>query len=161
METTVDLESLDNHEFIIKPEFSDDLKIIRDKLDKLKDSLDAEHRRAGTTLRQEIDKKLFMEHHKVHGWCFRLTRAEAGSIRNHKDYKEVATMKNGVYFTTSTLQDLNREFDRSTQTYNKTQSGLVDEVVAVACKFLRYDHDSPQGRLLTFFQPPTVPSWRK
>jgi hypothetical protein len=44
-------------------------------------------------------------------------------------------MKNGVYFTTNTLQDLNQEFDKSTQTYNKTQSGLVDEVVTVACKF--------------------------
>jgi DNA mismatch repair ATPase MutS len=98
--------------------------------------LDTEHRKVGANLGQEVDKKLFMENHKTHGWCFRLTRAEAGSIRNQKSYREIATMKNGVYFTTNFLQDLNREFDKATQTYNKTQSGLVDEVVAVASEFL-------------------------
>jgi len=137
VETTVDLDALDNHEFIIKPEFSDDLKLVRDKLDKLKRAMDAEHHRVGNDLGQEVDKKLFMENHKTYGWCFRLTRAEAGSIRNQKEYKEISTMKNGVFFTTTTMQDLKRDFDKSTHIYNKTQSGLVDEVVTVACKLLR------------------------
>ena len=46
-------------------------------------------------------------------------------------------MKNGVFFTTTAMQDLKRDFDKSTHIYNKTQSGLVDEVVTVACKLLR------------------------
>lgn len=74
VETTVDLDALDNHEFIIKSEWDDGLKIIRKKLDKLRHDMDAEHRRASKDLDQEMDKKLFLENHRVHGWCFRLTR---------------------------------------------------------------------------------------
>jgi DNA mismatch repair ATPase MutS len=38
-----------------------------------------------------------------------VTRAEAGTIRNKKQYQECSTQKNGVYFTTSTLQAMRRE----------------------------------------------------
>ena len=74
VETTVDLEALDNHEFIIKPEFDENLRTIRKNLDRLRRGMDAEHRTVGNDLGQEVDKKLFLENHKVHGWCFRLTR---------------------------------------------------------------------------------------
>jgi DNA mismatch repair protein MSH2 len=94
--------------------------------------MDKEHRRVSKDLDQEREKKLFLESHKVHGWCFRLTRNEAGSIRNKKEYKEIATQKNGVYFTTNKLKDLNRDMDQATQNYDRTQRGLVDEVVNVA-----------------------------
>jgi DNA mismatch repair protein MSH2 len=74
VETTVDLDALDNHEFIIKPEFDENLRTIRKKLDKIRHGMDVEHRDVGNDLGQETDKKLFLENHKVHGWCFRLTR---------------------------------------------------------------------------------------
>jgi DNA mismatch repair protein MSH2 len=74
VETTVDLDALDNHEFIIKPEFDDSLRIIKKKLDKLRHDMNAEHKRVGRDLNQDTDKKLFLENHRVHGWCFRLTR---------------------------------------------------------------------------------------
>jgi DNA mismatch repair protein MSH2 len=135
VETTVDLDALDRHEFIIKPEFDDSLRIIRQKLDKLKHDMDVEHRRAGKDLNQELDKKLFLENHRVHGYCFRLTRNEASCIRNKSTYQEISTQKNGVYFTTNTLQSLRREHDQLSASYNRTQSSLVSEVVAVAASY--------------------------
>lgn len=78
METTVDLESLENHEFKIKPEFNEDLRNISEKIDNLRAAMEVEHRRAGKDLGVEIDKKLFLEDHRVHGWCFRLTRTVCG-----------------------------------------------------------------------------------
>jgi DNA mismatch repair protein MSH2 len=74
VETTVDLDALDNHEFIIKPEFDEGLRVIRKKLDKLKYEMEVEHRRVSKDLGLEMDKKLFLENHRVHGWCFRVTR---------------------------------------------------------------------------------------
>lgn len=74
VETTVDLEALENHEFIIKSEFDESLRIIRKKLDKLRSEMDAEHTRVGGDLNQDTERKLFLENHRVHGWCFRLTR---------------------------------------------------------------------------------------
>ncbi|GIJ87608.1 mutS-like protein [Aspergillus pseudoviridinutans] len=135
VETTVDLAALENHEFIIKPEFDDSLRIIRKKLDKLRHDMDVEHRRVAKDLDQEVDKKLFLENHRVHGWCFRLTRNEAGCIRNKREYQECSTQKNGVYFTTSTMQALRREHDQLSSNYNRTQTGLVSEVVNVAASY--------------------------
>jgi len=135
VETTVDLDALDNHEFIIKPEFDDGLRIIRRKLDKLRHEMDTEFRNAADDLNQEENKKIFLENHKVHGWCMRLTRTEAGCIRNNKKYQECSTQKNGVYFTTKQLLACRREFDQLSQTYNRTQSSLVSEVVGVAASY--------------------------
>ncbi|KAF2203121.1 DNA mismatch repair protein MSH2 [Delitschia confertaspora ATCC 74209] len=135
VETTVDLDALDNHEFIIKPEFDESLRTIRKRLDKLRREMETEHHHVGDDLNQEVDKKLFLENHRVHGWCFRLTRTEAGCIRNKKQYQECSTQKNGVFFTTSTLQGLRREFDQLSENYNRTQSGLVNEVVSVTSSY--------------------------
>ncbi|KAK4664978.1 MSH2 protein [Podospora pseudopauciseta] len=135
VETTVDLDALENHEFIIKPDFDDGLRVIRKRLDKLRSDMDKEFSEAANDLDQERDKKIFLENHKVHGWCMRLTRTEAGCIRNKSRYQECSTQKNGVYFTTKTLQAYRREFDQLSQNYNRTQSGLVNEVVSVAASY--------------------------
>ncbi|GAB7366347.1 hypothetical protein MBLNU230_g8147t1 [Neophaeotheca triangularis] len=135
VETTVDLEALDNHEFIIKSEFDDGLRIIRKKLDKLRYDMNKEHQRVGDDLNQDTEKKLFLENTKQHGYCFRLTRNEAGAIRNKRDYEECSTQKNGVYFTTRHMKQLRQEFDQMSDNYNRTQSGLVSEVVGVAASY--------------------------
>ncbi|KAJ0424075.1 muts domain V-domain-containing protein [Aspergillus carlsbadensis] len=135
VETTVDLDALENHEFIIKPEFDDSLRIIRKKLDKVRSDMELEYRTVARDLDQERDKKLFLENSNKHGWCFRLTRNEAGCIRNKKGYQECSTQKNGVYFTTSTMQSLRREHDQLSSNYNRTQTGLVSEVVNVAASY--------------------------
>ncbi|KAK1023132.1 MSH2 protein [Friedmanniomyces endolithicus] len=135
VETTVDLEALDNHEFVIKSEFDDGLRIIRKKLDKLRYQMEQEHREVADDLNQDPEKKLFLENHKVHGWCFRLTRTEAAAIRNKKQYQECSTQKNGVFFTTTNMTNYRREFDQLSENYNRTQSGLVNEVVQVAASY--------------------------
>ncbi|KAL1311507.1 hypothetical protein AAFC00_001630 [Neodothiora populina] len=135
VETTVDLDAIDNHEFIIKSEFDDGLRVIRKKLDNLRYAMDKEHARVGDDLNLDTEKKLFLENHKVHGWCFRVTRAEQNVLRGNRKYQECATMKTGVYFTNSSMQSMRREFDQLSETYNKTQSGLVNEVVSVAASY--------------------------
>ncbi|EME42400.1 hypothetical protein DOTSEDRAFT_54773 [Dothistroma septosporum NZE10] len=135
VETTVDLEAMDNHEFIIKSEFDDTLRVIRKKLDKLRYEIDREHQDVGADLNQDTEKKLLLENHRVHGWCLRLTRNEASVIRNKKKYQEISTQKNGVYFTTTKLAEMRREFDQLSENYNRTQSGLVNEVVNVAASY--------------------------
>ncbi|KAI7124631.1 DNA mismatch repair protein, partial [Hortaea werneckii] len=134
-ETTVDLDALENHEFVIKSEFDDGLRIIRKKLDKLRYEMDKEHHRVADDLNQDTEKKLFLENQRVHGWCFRLTRNEASAIRNKKQYTELSTQKNGVFFTTHAMTEMRREFDRLSENYNRTQSGLVNEVVSVAASY--------------------------
>ncbi|KAI6779937.1 DNA mismatch repair protein msh-like protein [Emericellopsis cladophorae] len=133
VEQTVDLDALDRHEYIIKSEYDPSLRIIRKKLNQLDRDIRDEFRAAADDLNQEADKKIFLEmNHKVHGVCMRLTRQEAGCIRNKSAYQECSTQKNGVYFTTKKLQAIRREYDQLSQNYNRTQSSLVAEVVNVA-----------------------------
>ncbi|KAF2862987.1 DNA mismatch repair protein [Piedraia hortae CBS 480.64] len=135
VETTVDLDALDNHEFAIKPDFEEGLKVLKKLLDEARTKMNKEHRKVADDLNVEADKKLFLENNKGHGFCFRLTRAEASIIRNKKPYMELATQKNGVFFTTPTLSALKRDFDQLTQNYNRTQSGLVREVLKIAAGY--------------------------
>lgn len=135
VETTVDIDALDNHEYKIKPEFDESLRILARKLEKLEKDMQSELRSVADDLNQEIDKKLFLENHRVHGHVFRLTRNEAGCIRNKKQYPEAATQKNGVYFATNALLNMRREHQQLTENYNRTQSGLVSEVVNVAASY--------------------------
>jgi DNA mismatch repair protein MSH2 len=135
VETTIDLDALDNHEYIIKSEYDDGLRIIRKKLDKLRYNIEQEHRRAGDDLNLDIEKKLILENHRVHGWCMRLTRNEANAIRGKKKYMDIAIQKNGQYFTTVDLAEMNREFQSLSESYNRTQTGLANEVIGVASSY--------------------------
>ncbi|PHH74254.1 hypothetical protein CDD80_3205 [Ophiocordyceps camponoti-rufipedis] len=136
VEQTVDLNALDRHEYVIKPDYDDGLRVIRRKLDRLDAAIRQEFAEAARDLDQEPDKKMFLETaHRVHGVCMRLTRQEAGCIRNRPRYQECSTQKNGVYFTTKTMQAQRREHDQLSQNYGRTQAGLVAEVVRVAASY--------------------------
>ena len=135
VEETIDLEATDRHEYIIRADFDDNLKDIRNQLNVVQRALHVEFDDTAEDLHQEKDKKLFLEQHRVHGWCFRLTRTESSSIRGKSKYTELSTMKNGVHFTTSELTKLRKKHDDLSEHYNKQQGSLVREVVAVAASY--------------------------
>ncbi|QSZ31133.1 hypothetical protein DSL72_000696 [Monilinia vaccinii-corymbosi] len=135
VETTVDLEAMDNHEYIIKPDFDPNLQTISRELEKLKYEMNKEFRVVAKDLGQEIEKKIFLENNKIHGWCMRLTRSESSCIRNKSEYQECQTLKSGVFFTTSRLLSIRRKFDQLSENYHRTQASLVSEVVGVAASY--------------------------
>lgn len=97
VETTVDLNALDRHEYLIRADFDDNLGQLRSKIEEIRSSIDAEHRLVADQLGVEIEKKLKLENHSSFGFCLRLSRTEASIIRNKSGYKEL------------------RELDRQTQ----------------------------------------------
>lgn len=75
VETTIDLDELARHNFVIKPEFDDGLKQLRDKLAECRDALDDEHHAVARDLGMAADNKvLHFENSSLYGYCFRLTR---------------------------------------------------------------------------------------
>ncbi|KIJ14608.1 hypothetical protein PAXINDRAFT_163339 [Paxillus involutus ATCC 200175] len=135
VETTLDLASLDTHTYAIKPEYDEGLQGLATKLMETRDGLDAEHRAAGKDLGLELDKKLHLENSATYGYCFRLTKNDAKVIGKNKKYIELGTIKSGVYFTTKTLKSLATEYQETTEEYQRTQSGLVKEVVSIASTY--------------------------
>ncbi|OCH84761.1 hypothetical protein OBBRIDRAFT_839474 [Obba rivulosa] len=135
VEQTLDLDELQNHNFVIKPDFDERLQILADKLKEIRDGLDSEHRNVGNDVNLELDKKLHLENSPNHGYCFRVTKNDARVINNKKKYTELGTLKSGVFFTTTALRELANEYQETTEKYSRTQSGLVKEVVNIASTY--------------------------
>ncbi|KAI9568665.1 DNA mismatch repair protein [Boletus coccyginus] len=135
VETTLDLASLDTHTYTIKPEYDEGLQRLATKLMEARDGLDAEHRVVGEDLGLDLDKKLHLENSATYGYCFRLTKNDAKAIAKSKTYIELGTIKSGVYFTTKKLKSLATDFQETNEEYQRTQSGLVKEVVNIASTY--------------------------
>ena len=135
VEATLDLSELAQHNFVIKPDFDDNLRQIKEALDDTRDKLDEQHRLAGKELRMDTEKKLHLENHHVYGYCLRVTRTDASLVRNKKGYSDIATFKAGVYFTNEALRDLANDFKDLSDRYHRSQSGLVKEVIQIASTY--------------------------
>ncbi|TFK39373.1 DNA mismatch repair protein MSH2 [Crucibulum laeve] len=133
VEQTLDLDQLDHHNFVIKPDYDPRLQELSKKLTEVRDGLDEEHADVGRDLELELDKKLHLENSQVYGYCFRLTKNDAKGLA--KKYIELGTIKSGVFFTTKKLKSLAEDFKEYSQSYNRTQSGLVKEVVNIASTY--------------------------
>ncbi|WVN89665.1 uncharacterized protein L203_104895 [Cryptococcus depauperatus CBS 7841] len=135
VEDTIDLDELANHNFVILPSIDEELQRYRNELLEVRDQLDEEHRRVGANLGIDIHKKLHLENHQVYKYSFRITKAEAGLIRNKKEYIDLTTQKSGSIFTTKTLKELSEEYFRLQELYEKQQRHLVKEVVGIASSY--------------------------
>ncbi|KDQ06534.1 hypothetical protein BOTBODRAFT_140987 [Botryobasidium botryosum FD-172 SS1] len=136
VEQTLDLSQLDNHMYVIKPEYDESLQELAEKLAETRDGLDEEHRRVGRELDLELDKKLHLENNPTYGYCFRLTKSDAKAIHNKRGYIEITTQKSGTYFTTSDLKELSTDYADMTKEYARKQSDLVKEVLAIASTYI-------------------------
>ncbi|TFY67631.1 hypothetical protein EVG20_g3870 [Dentipellis fragilis] len=135
VESTLDLAELDRHNYVIKPDYDARLKALAEKLNEARDGLDQEHKDVGRDLGLELDKKLHLENSATYGYCMRLTKNDARAIQNKRKYIELGTVKSGVFFTTTTLKELALEYHDATESYKRTQSGLVKEVVSIASTY--------------------------
>ncbi|KAI0689572.1 muts domain V-domain-containing protein [Cytidiella melzeri] len=135
VQDTIDLDELENHNFVVKPEYDEGLEELAEKLKIIRDGLDAEHKRVGGDLDLDLDKKLHLENSQVHGYCFRISKNDQKSIANKKEYIDLATLKNGCYFSTRKLSNLAGEYTETTAAYKSKQSKLVGEIVAIAATY--------------------------
>ncbi|KAF9193247.1 MutS-like protein [Haplosporangium sp. Z 11] len=135
VETTIDLDAVDRHEYMIKAEFDQELKILRSKMETVKAAMEKEHGRVADELNMEMDKKLKMEDHQVYGWSFRLSRNDSSCLRNKSSYIELTTQKNGVLFTTTKMRTASQSFGEASQEYERTQSSLAKEVIGIVSTY--------------------------
>ncbi|KAJ6454605.1 muts domain V-domain-containing protein [Mycena sanguinolenta] len=133
VEQTIDLDELDRHNYVIKPEYDDNLGAIAKKLSETRDGLDKEHKSVGRDLDLELDKKLHLENSATYGYCFRVTKSDAKKVG--KSYIELGMPKAGLYFTTKKLRSLAEDHKDYTEKYEKAQRNLVKEVVNIASTY--------------------------
>ncbi|KIP09722.1 hypothetical protein PHLGIDRAFT_300246 [Phlebiopsis gigantea 11061_1 CR5-6] len=136
VQDTLDLDELENHNFVVKPEYDEELQALAERIQETRDALDEEHRRVAGELDLDLDKKLHLENSPVHGYCFRMSKNDLKKIsKDTKTYPELGTLKSGVFFTTRKLKTLSTQFSETTAEYKKKQSKLVGEIVAIAATY--------------------------
>ncbi len=135
METTVDLESLDRHEFVIKPDYDEQLLQYRARLDEIQQQLKEIHLQVADDLGLDAEKKLKLELNSNHGWCMRVTRNEERAIRDKNYLKQLQTVKAGVFFTTDKMSEISLESSQIQNKYNKQQSSLVKEIISITSTY--------------------------
>ncbi|XP_077977328.1 DNA mismatch repair protein Msh2-like [Glandiceps talaboti] len=136
IESTLDMNLIEQHEYMIKPDFDPDLQALREKIDELEDKIKRELTKSARDLGVEANKILKLESNSQLGYFFRVTRKEEKIIRNNKKYITIDTNKNGVRFTNTTLRSTNEEYMAAKNSYNETQKAVVTEIVNIAAGYV-------------------------
>ncbi|KAL0080459.1 muts domain V-domain-containing protein [Phycomyces blakesleeanus] len=135
VETTLDLDAIQNHEFVLKAQINPELTAINDKIVANKDMIDSIHNSVARELQADTDKVLKLEKHSLYGYCLRILKSNAGKIRNKKSYIEYSTQKSCTYFTTPELKRLNNDISDLNNEYQRCQSLLVADVIDTVAGF--------------------------
>ncbi|OBA19992.1 DNA mismatch repair protein [Metschnikowia bicuspidata var. bicuspidata NRRL YB-4993] len=144
VETTIDLtplESFSAHAFLhtdfnIKPEFDESLITINENLQSTSSKIKIVHEEVADDLNIDMEKRLKLEKHQQHGWCFRVTRIDSNVLRNTGDrYIELQTVKAGVFFTTKKLRTLSQNYTDFSNEYNSKQKELIKEILSITLTY--------------------------
>ena len=141
VETTIDLSPLDSsdllhNDFNIKPEFDESLVKTNNQLEATLSDIKQCQVDASDDLNLEVDKKLKLEKHQNHGWCFRVTRNDSNVLRNNSKYQQFQTVKAGTYFSTKELRTLALQYQKYSDEYNSKQRELIREILSISLTYL-------------------------
>ncbi|KAI8058111.1 muts domain V-domain-containing protein [Syncephalis plumigaleata] len=136
IELTIDLEQADYHQYVIRANFDEGLQECKDRSDGLFKEMQDEYRQMAHQLHMEEDKKIKLEKSNIYGYCFRITRTEAGGLSKAKTKViELATQKAGLYFTTPQLKQLSEAYTDTQAEYQRIQSTLVKQVIEIVATY--------------------------
>ncbi|XP_050392192.1 DNA mismatch repair protein Msh2 [Patella vulgata] len=136
VETTMDLDQVENHEFVIKSDFDENLAELRERIDSLESDIKAQVNKVARDLGLEANKTLKLESNNQLGYYFRVTRKDEKALRNNKNYRTIDTNKNGVRFRNSAVQKHNEEYLKAKEEYNEQQKSVVAEIVEIAAGYV-------------------------
>ena len=136
VETTIDLDTLFDKDYKIKPDFDPSLSEISNNMESAFKAINDLYLEAGDDLNLDTaSNKLKLEQHQTHGWCMRVTRNDSRVLRGKSQYKELQTVKSGVFFTTIEMKRLSQEYTKAYDEYNVKQSEVIKEILSLTLTY--------------------------
>ncbi|KAK7347430.1 hypothetical protein VNO80_21960 [Phaseolus coccineus] len=137
VEASVDLDQLENREYMISPSYDSTLANLKEQQELLESQIHNLHRQTADDLDLPIDKALKLDKGTQFGHVFRITKKEEPKIRKklNTQFIVLETRKDGVKFTNTKLKKLGDKYLQILEEYKSCQKKLVDKVVQTATTF--------------------------
>lgn len=137
VEVSVDLDQLENGEYMISPGYDSHLSALKNEQESLEQQIYDLHKKTADDLDLPVDKSLKLDKGAQYGHVFRITKKEEPKVRKklNSHFIVLETRKDGVKFTNTTLKKLGDQYQKILEEYKSCQKELVARVVATAATF--------------------------
>ncbi|KAJ0048265.1 hypothetical protein Pint_16412 [Pistacia integerrima] len=137
VEASVDLDQLENGEYMISSSYDPALSALKDEQESLDCQIHSLHKQTAYDLDLPLDKALKLDKGTQFGHVFRITKKEEPKIRKKLSTQFIVleTRKDGVKFTNTKLKKLGDQYQKVLEEYKNCQKELVNRVVQTAASF--------------------------
>ncbi|XP_021292490.1 DNA mismatch repair protein MSH2 [Herrania umbratica] len=137
VETSVDLDQLENGEYMISPSYDDALAALKNEQESLELQIRNLHKQTAFDLDLPVDKALKLDKGTQFGHVFRITKKEEPKVRKKLSTQFIVleTRKDGVKFTNTKLKKLGDQYQNVLEEYKNCQKELVNRVVQTTATF--------------------------
>ncbi|CAH9084779.1 unnamed protein product [Cuscuta epithymum] len=137
VETSIDLDQLENGEYMISAAYDSTLSALKTDQEALEREIHDLHELTASDLDLAIDKALKLDKGPQFGHFFRITKKEEQKVRKklNTNFIILETRKDGVKFTNTKLKKLGDQYQMILEEYKNCQRELVARVVQTASTF--------------------------